>query len=453
MMLSEEPVYVILLTPPGRGAIATLRLEGVGAIDRLRPWVRRLSGQPVEDFPTDRPLVVRFGPAPAEEVVLRCFGPQAVEIHCHGGRAAVGRIQSLLAQSGCQVVDWKTWLAEQPADPIAKEAIFWLTAALTERTAAILLDQLHGALATAVRQIIHAVESEQISLAGEQLAALLDRTALGKHLTAPWQVVLVGRPNVGKSSLLNALLGYSRAIVHPQPGTTRDLVTAATALDGWPIQLVDTAGWRDSADPLEQAGIALARQQAQQADLVLVVTDLSQPWTETDVAFCRAFPAGLLVHNKCDLLPNPAHPEQQVAQPTMLDGVSKSSPMSVAAPAEMVVSCSEPPFPRIGEARPLGLCLSARTGVGLPALIQAIVRRLASDPPPPGAAVPFTDRQIQALQAAQQHLRQNDRGAALDALQNILSGSPTFSQEVTSPSPPQNKSPSPLGGHSPHKVE
>ncbi|HPP54748.1 MAG TPA: hypothetical protein PK777_17470, partial [Thermoguttaceae bacterium] len=174
MMLSEEPVYVILLTPPGRGAIATLRLEGVGAIDRLRPWVRRLSGQPVEDFPTDRPLVVRFGPAPAEEVVLRCFGPQAVEIHCHGGRAAVGRIQSLLAQSGCQVVDWKTWLAEQPADPIAKEAIFWLTAALTERTAAILLDQLHGALATAVRQIIHAVESEQVSLAGEELAALLD---------------------------------------------------------------------------------------------------------------------------------------------------------------------------------------------------------------------------------------------------------------------------------------
>jgi len=421
-MLSEEPVYLILLTPPGRGAIATVRVEGPGAIDRLRPWVCRPSGQPVEDFPTDRPLLVRFGPAPAEEVVLRCFGPQAVEIHCHGGQAAVGRIQSVLAQSGCQVRDWKTWLAGKPAEPIAKEAIFSLADALTERTAAILLDQLHGALAAAVREILHALESEETSLAGEQLAALLDRAALGKHLTTPWQVVLVGRPNVGKSSLLNALLGYSRAIVHPQPGTTRDVVTAATALDGWPVQLVDTAGWRQSADPLEQAGIRLACQQAQQADLVLVVADLSQPWTETDAAFCRAFPGALVVYNKCDLL--------YTFGPIAPSGPSASEGETASEPPEGLAALSEAAAGGEWEeicvhhhARPAGLWLSALTGQGLPTLIRTMTRRLVPDPPPPGSAVPFTDRQIQLLRAARLALRRHDFAAATDALQTILSGS------------------------------
>lgn len=433
MRLSEGPVYLILFTPPGRGAIATLRLEGPGAIERLRPWVRRASGQPVNDFPTDRTMLVRFGPEPAEDVVLRCFGPQAVEIHCHGGQAAVGRIQSLLAQSGCQVLDWKSWVSGQPGDPIAKEAILCLADTLTERTAAILLDQLHGALRREIQRILEALQAveasqrEQIRFVQDRLSALLERAAVGRHLTAPWQVVLVGRPNVGKSSLLNALLGYSRAIVHPQPGTTRDVVTATTALDGWPVQLVDTAGWRDSADPLEQAGIRLARQQAQQADLVLVVTDLSQPWTETDAAFCREFHAGLLVHNKCDLPPSLGETEQSAPQPIPPKSVSNSSPVSEAPPAGLAAPCSEKTFPPVGDRAP-GLCVSALTGQGLPELIQAILRRLVPSPPPPDAAVPFTDRQIQALQAAQQGLRRNDLAAALGSLRAMLSSLP-FAKE------------------------
>jgi len=424
-MLSEEPVYLILLTPPGRGAIATVRVEGPGAIDWLRPWVYRPSGQPVEDFPTDRPLLVRFGPAPAEEVVLRCFSPQAVEIHCHGGQAAVGRILSLLAQSGCQVLDWKTWLAGKPAEPIAKEAVSALAAALTERTAAILLDQLDGALAGTVREILHALELEDTGLAGEQLAALLDRAALGKHLTIPWQVVLVGRPNVGKSSLLNALLGYSRAIVHPQPGTTRDVVTAITALDGWPVQLVDTAGWRQSDDPLEQTGIRLACQQAQQADLVLVVTDLSQPWTETDAAFCRAFPGGLVVYNKCDLLyrSGPISP----SGPRASQGETASEPTgSLAALSEAAADGGWEEIYVPHGTRPPGLWLSALTGQGLPTLIRAITRRLMPDPPPPGSAVPFTERQIQHLRTARLALRRHDLATAMDSLRTILCGPVMF---------------------------
>ncbi len=433
MRHSEEPVYLILLTPPGRGAIASLRLEGPGALERIRPWIHKCSGQPIDNFPTDRPLVVRFGPEPAEEVVLRCFGPEVVEIHCHGGQAAVDRIQSLLGQSGCQVLDWKRWLSGQPADPIAKEALLCLADALTERTAGILLDQLHGALRGEIQRMVEALQAaggaqaEQIRSAEEQLSILLEWAAVGRHLTAPWQVVLVGRPNVGKSSLLNALLGYSRAIVHPQPGTTRDVVTATTALDGWPVQLVDTAGWRSSTDPLEQAGIRLAHQQAQGADLVLVVSDLSQPWTETDAAFFREFPAGLLVHTKCDLLPSPVRTEPLGSPAKPPEGVCPSSPVSAAAPTGAVAPRVAKNFLPEGD-RPPGVWLSALTGQGLPELIQAIIRRLIPQPPPPGAAIPFTDRQIQALQIAHLALKEKDLGKALNAFQSILSGPLRFAQ-------------------------
>ncbi len=96
--------------------------------------------------------------------------------------------------------------------------------------------------------------------------------------------MVAGRPNVGKSRLLNALAGYERAIVDPTPGTTRDVVTVRTALDGWPVELADTAGLRDSDDAIESAGIALARARQADADLTLLVLDRSEPLTETDLA-------------------------------------------------------------------------------------------------------------------------------------------------------------------------
>src|SRR5690606_16577637 len=91
--------------------------------------------------------------------------------------------------------------------------------------------------------------------ARRRLAALVDRAPLGLHLTRPWHVALAGAPNVGKSSLLNAVLGYGRAIVFDQPGTTRDVLDAVTAIDGWPVRLTDGAGLRESVDALEAAGV------------------------------------------------------------------------------------------------------------------------------------------------------------------------------------------------------
>ena len=136
-----------------------------------------------------------------------------------------------------------------------------------------LLDQYHGALAAAIRATLAAAASGDWQTASATIDALLAHRGVGEHLTTPWRVVLAGPPNVGKSSLKNALVGYQRAIVCDLPGTTRDVVATTTAIDGWPIQLADTAGLRDAADELEAAGVARAARALAAADLVVLVDE------------------------------------------------------------------------------------------------------------------------------------------------------------------------------------
>jgi len=175
---------------------------------------------------------------------------------------------------------------------------------------------------------------------------------------------------VGKSSLLNALLGCSRALVNPAPGTTRDVLAARTAMDGWPVELVDTAGLREAEHPLEQAGVGLAQRELDEADLVVLVFDRSVTWCAEDEELLRNHPGALVVHNKADL-------------PEILN-------------------------PR----RPPGLVVSAAQGQGLDALMRAIVDRLVPERPAPAAAVPFTAAQDEALAAARRALGLGDLAAA-----------------------------------------
>src|SRR5690606_26525433 len=114
------------------------------------------------------------------------------------------------------------------------------------------------------------------------------------------QVVLFGRPNVGKSSLMNRLAGFERAIVLDVPGTTRDLVTTEIALDGWPIRLTDTAGLRDRADELELSGIERARSRIASADLRILVLDRAAPPQDEELELLRTSTAPLVVANKVD---------------------------------------------------------------------------------------------------------------------------------------------------------
>ena len=247
MLPHQGTLHVIQLTPPGRGAIATLRIEGPGAVAAVEAHFRPRGGRALAAYPVDRLVVGHFGDGRGEEIVVRCCAGDAVELHCHGGMAAVAMIEEALLAAGCRTVGWRDWIAARGDDPIAAEVMLALADARTERTASILLDQHQGALRCAFNEIRQAIDHGDADAARGQIDILLGRVKLGQHLVRPWSVVLAGPVNVGKSSLINALVGYGRSIVHHVAGTTRDAVTAATAIDGWPIELCDTAGLRPAA--------------------------------------------------------------------------------------------------------------------------------------------------------------------------------------------------------------
>jgi len=370
---------VVRLTPPGRGAIASLRIESPDVVGLLAPLFCPAGARPLSAYALDRIVfgTFRLGSHPGEEVVVSRRTPEAVELHCHGGRAAVARIEEALAERGCPAVSWQAWVAERHGHSIVVAARIALAAARTARTAAILLDQHNGALGRAATEIDRWLCAGEAARAAEGLALLLSRAGVGRHLVEPWRVVLAGPPNVGKSSLINALVGYARAIVDPRAGTTRDVVSAATAIEGWPVALSDTAGLRESGRALERAGIELARRRVASADLLLLVFDLSRPWSSEQHALVEAHPRALIVLNKCDLPPRP------------------------------------------DSRRPDGPVVSALTGQGLDRLTAAIARHLVGDPPPPGAAVPFTPDQIEALEVAAAAVARGDLEAARGSVRRL----------------------------------
>ena len=356
-MPDASPLLLIRLTPPGRGAVASLRIEGPGALDLVaRHFVARNS-RPLADFPPGRIVVGRSAgvlPAPREEVVLNRHSDSAIELHCHGGLAAIARIEEILVGGGCRPITWQEWIARQEADPFAAAARLALAEARTLRTAAILLDQYRGALRRAMEQIESSLQAGAGEEARHAIEALLAHAATGLHLVRPWQVVVAGPPNVGKSSLVNAIAGYQRAIVHSTPGTTRDIVSVQTAMDGWPVEVSDTAGLRETGEEVERAGLDLARQKILAADLIVLVFDRSLPWSGPDQALVESYPTALRADNKSDL------------------------PLALGQ-------------------RPPGMEVSALQSAGIDALCHEIAGRLVPCPPRSGAAVPFEAEQIEQI--------------------------------------------------------
>jgi tRNA modification GTPase len=368
-----------LLTPPGRGAVATLLVEGPGAAEAVEALFRAIGGQPLGSLPQDRLLLGHIGGERGEEVVLRRRSPQSIELHCHGGLAAVDMVQRLLAEQGCRPSTWQEWAAQTLADPIQLDALLALAEARTARTAAILLDQYHGSLRRAIEGIRQSLAAGDVPGAREGVEKLLRRANLGRHLTRPWQVVLTGPPNAGKSSLMNALVGYQRAIVDPLAGTTRDVVSATTALDGWPVEFSDTAGVRPSDIPLERGGILLAEAKVSSADLVVLVFDASQAaFSEAGIpAPLERRPDVLVVYNKRDL-------------------VADADPRS---------------YP--------GLLTSALSGEGIGELARNIAARLVPDAPNPGEAVLFTHPQIERIETLETYLSGGNLAGALALLAQV----------------------------------
>ncbi len=381
-----------IATPPGKGAIGVLRLSGPEALEiGARVWEgkdpRRLPGgrftygklkDPETGEVIDEGLLLVFR-APRSYT-----GEDALEFQLHGSPAVMRRGLEVLLKAGARLAEPGEFtlraylkgkldlaqaesvlaLVEAESETARRQALRGLSRELSERIQRIeapLLDLLAHIQAT-LDYPEEGVEphraEEAIAAALREIEALLQTAQAGRIAREGARLVILGPPNAGKSSLLNALLGYERAIVAPVPGTTRDYLEAPLELEGLPIQAVDTAGVREAPDPIEAAGVARALALAREADLVLWVADRS-----------AKKPA-----------PPPGLPEGRV--------------LFVASKADLPPAWEDPVY----------LPVSVRTGAGLDTLKAAIKERLLSGASE-GEAWLTSERQAEALAEARDRLK------------------------------------------------
>jgi tRNA modification GTPase len=295
-----------LLTPVGRGALAVVGAAGPGAQECVaRLFVPR--GSPLEGRPRGAVVFGRWTGAadgPGEELVVVRRATDDLEIHCHGGLAASEAVITSLEQLGAMRQAWPEWLRSGGTPEIEVEAREALAIAGGPKAARILSRQMAGGLDAELVRVGGLVAKGGVDEARVALDRLGRAARVGLRLTRPWRVVLAGSVNAGKSSLVNALAGHARSIVSPEPGTTRDLLETRVVLDGWEVDLVDTAGLREdvatgvSVTGVERAGIARAVAAREGADLVLRVVDGRQVGM---VGPASSSDRELLVASKADL--------------------------------------------------------------------------------------------------------------------------------------------------------
>jgi tRNA modification GTPase len=329
-----------IATPPGEGGIGIVRVSGSAAFPIAERLFRRRGGSkplqshrayfgvivdPAAGETLDRALLLPFR-APRSYT-----GEDVAEFHCHGSPYLLRRVLELVWREGARPAEpgeftLRAFLngkldlaqAEAVADLIRARSQAQLRSALAlhegklSQQVRALGDELLRLLATVEAHIdfseeLGALDPQMLTPDFEDLLqrldALLEGAQAGRILREGARVAIVGRPNVGKSSLLNALLGEERAITTEIPGTTRDTLEESLIIGGAPIVILDTAGLRESADVVEQMGVERARRAAERADLILFVYDLTAPDWDADRALLQTLPADtpkLLVGNKVD---------------------------------------------------------------------------------------------------------------------------------------------------------
>jgi tRNA modification GTPase len=260
------------LTGTGTAAIATFAVWGRGVWPVFRTGFRPARGSLPDEPRLGLTGFGHFGSETADEVIyaVTCLDPLAIEIHGHGGRLIGQAMEEFFRHAGLSAATGDDWLREVGYAGPGERPWQELSRALTPRAAGEILQRIHG----------------------------VDDSPISEHWLIPRSIALVGEPNVGKSSLLNALAGYDRSVVSPVPGTTRDLVSVLVAFAGLPCELVDTAGLRTTVDDIEQAGVDLARAQARDSHLVLWISDRPDAEPPTEL---QRVPRLLCVLNKVDL--------------------------------------------------------------------------------------------------------------------------------------------------------
>jgi tRNA modification GTPase len=336
-MFATDDTIAAIATPLGRSGIGVIRLSGPEAADVAAILLNR--SEPLE--PRRATFARLAGPSMSvsDQVVATLFaapnsytGEDVVEISAHGSPVVLQSILRATTLAGARLAEPGEFTLRAflngKIDLIQAEAVADLIDAVTPLQARAAFDQLEGTLTSAIAAVetrlfelrarleasldfpeegYHFIDREtaasEIAMLRDQIGVLLAKASRGRMIREGANVAIVGTPNVGKSSVFNALLNANRAIVTAIPGTTRDLLTERADVEGFAIALVDTAGVRDSNDEIEREGIARARQARGVADVTLLVLDRSRPLSMDDEQLLTEVPADrrIVVLNKIDL--------------------------------------------------------------------------------------------------------------------------------------------------------
>jgi tRNA modification GTPase len=341
-MYSDDTIGAIS-TPPGRGGIGVVRLSGPASLQ-----IATLIFRSESDAHLEVPNRAHFGrvvdPTTAEivdEVLLTYFkaprsytGEDVVEISCHGSPIILARVLQIAIERGARVAEpgeftFRAFFNKR-IDLAQAQAVRDVINAQTQYQARVATKQLEGELSlrltplkdALVEVIVHlesSVEFVEDDISPETASALLAKLAgvidaltaiansftFGRYVKEGFDLAIVGRPNVGKSSVFNRLIGADRAIVTEMPGTTRDALYESTSISGVPVRLIDTAGIRETNDLVESIGISRSRTAIADADISLLVIDASEPLTDDDIALLNHLSQErrIVALNKTDLTP------------------------------------------------------------------------------------------------------------------------------------------------------
>jgi len=338
MTTSDLKTIVAVATPPGYGGIGVIRLSGSESL----PFIRKLlaNGSELKFVPQHASLLHLLHPETGgeiDEAVVTWFkaphsftGEDVVEISCHGSPVVLAEVVRMLTSFGAELAQPGEFslraFLNQRLDLTQAEAIKDLIHSQTTYQARLAVRQLRGELARQLKPIkdglielivhfessVEFVEDDldplnlnlflkRIDDFTEQLSRLASSYRVGKLIRSGIKLALIGRPNVGKSSLFNSLLGRDRAIVTHLPGTTRDTLNESFSINGIPIDLIDTAGIRETEDLIEKIGVERTRSAISEADFVIAVVESNSTLPDDEKELFAQFPVNLFVVNKCDL--------------------------------------------------------------------------------------------------------------------------------------------------------
>lgn len=322
-----EDTIAAIATAYGEGGIGIIRISGEQARDILNKVFKPLNLQYTKSI-VNRQLIYGHIVSPIDKkvidevLVVYMKGPatytreDVVEIYCHGSTVALRETLSLVLKEGARLAEpgefTKRAFLNGRIDLSQAEAVIDIIKAKTLKSFDVAMNQMEGHLSTAVRNIrkdlmdllvkiavnldypdedIEEVTYKEliksISLIGDKVDKLLSTANTGRMLREGLRVTIVGKPNVGKSSLMNALLRESRAIVTDIPGTTRDTIEEVLSLQGIPIYLTDTAGIHETYDRIEQIGIEKSKEAFNRSDLILFMVDGSHPFSNEDLEIAK----------------------------------------------------------------------------------------------------------------------------------------------------------------------